>query len=151
VGEGAANERGLVDELELDLLGTVAGRPSREPVGERALLVGEHADPVATPLVEQGVHLRPAIHRDQHQRRPERDGHERVRRHAVHLVVVLRGDDRDAGGEHPKRPAERGGGVLAGLPRDLQLLGVRRLTRERLPDPDGRESAVHRQVEFQRR
>jgi hypothetical protein len=150
VSQGSSDEGRLVHEVELDLFGTV-GRPARESVRERALLVGQDADPVPPALVQQGVHLRPPIHRDHDERRAERDGHERVRGHAVDLIEVLRGDHGDPRGEHPERPAERRGRVLPGLPGDLQLVGIGGVLGERLTDPGRREPAVHREIELEGR
>ena len=48
---------------------------------------GEHADAVATALVEHPAHPGAAVERDEHERRPQRDGHERIGGHPVHLLA----------------------------------------------------------------
>ena len=86
VRERTLDERRLVDELEAWLVVLLAGT-AREVVGKRRLPGLEHAHAEPHPLVQERAHARPAVDRDEHERRPERHGHEGVRRHAVHLVA----------------------------------------------------------------
>ena len=135
--ERALDERRVADDLEAGI-SIVGARPAREPVGERRLPLLQHAHPEVPALPEQRVQPRPPVDRDQHERRPQRHRHERVGRHAVHLLAHPRRDHRHPGREHPERPAEldRRVGIRAG--RGLHLLGRRRNVEERLPDPLGR-------------
>ena len=83
VRERSLDERRLAHELEARL-GRALGRSSCEVVGELGLarLQHVHADP--RPLVEQVRHPRAAVDRDEHERRTQRNRHERVRCHPVH-------------------------------------------------------------------
>ena len=87
--------------------GSTPSRPAPgEEVGQPRLALREHADPEPVALVEQAAHPAAAVERDEHERRAQRDGHEGVRGHPVHLVADARGQDRDAGREHPERAPE---------------------------------------------
>ena len=105
VREGAVDERRVAYDDEARLGTSSATRPAKRS-DRRRLARLEHVDPVAHALVEQRAHLRAAVDRDEHERRVERDGHERVRGHAVYLVARARGDHGDPGREHAERAAE---------------------------------------------
>ena len=102
--QGPGHERCVAhdDELGLDAFDCAAG----EEVGQLRLVLREDADAVAGALVEQRAHACAAVDRDEHERRLQRDRHERVRRHAVHLLADAGRQDRHAGREHPERPPE---------------------------------------------
>ena len=74
-------------------------RPSREMVAQRILILGQHADAEAPRQRQDAVHIRAIVERNQDQRRIERDRNERIGRHAVRLLFVLRRKNRDAAGE----------------------------------------------------
>ena len=80
--------------------------------------------PNVHPLVQHRAELRAPIERDEHERRGERDRHERVRGHAVHLLARARGEDGHPGREHSERPAERDRGIAVELP-DVDRLRIR--------------------------
>ena len=67
--ERALDEGRLADDLEARI-GVVVARPARKPVGESRLTFLENADAEMRTLPQQGVQLRPAVDRDQNQRRP---------------------------------------------------------------------------------
>ena len=82
-----------MDDLE-GRLGQLVRDAAGEAVGEPRLPRLEHAHAEARALVQQRSHLRAPVDRDQHERRPQRDGHERVRRHPVHLLGDTRASER---------------------------------------------------------
>ena len=118
--ERAFDERRVANDLE-QRLRRVLGDAAREPVGQRRLALLEHADAVARALAQQPVHPRAPVDRDQHERRPQRDRHERVGGHAVHLLADARGDHRDAGREHPERAPELDRRVASPRPEPLSI------------------------------
>ena len=71
------------------------------------------------------VCARASIDRDQHERRPQRDGRKGVRRHPVHLLAGARRQNGDARREHPERPPERRSGIALESLAELELLDVR--------------------------
>jgi hypothetical protein len=145
----ALDERRVVHDLE-PRFDRLLQQPAGEVVGELLLAVGEDADPVLGSLVQQRVHAGAAIDRDQDERRVERDGHERVRRHAVDLLADPRRDDRDARGEHPERPPELSDRVRVGAVGDLEQPALGDLVEVRA-DPLGRardEATPDRGVEL---
>jgi hypothetical protein len=90
------------EELGRDALGTAPGKE----VGEPGLALRQHADTEPVPLVQQAAHATAAVERDEHEGRAQRDRHEGVRRHPVHLLADPRRQHRDSGREHPERTAK---------------------------------------------
>ena len=75
--------------------GPATGRPS-EMIAKRVLILSQHADAEAPHLGQDAVHIGTIVERNQDQRRIERNGNERVGRHAVRLFLVLGSEDGDA-------------------------------------------------------
>ncbi len=142
VSERARDERRLVHDLERRL-GQVVPGPAREAVGEPGLTRFQHAHAVAGALVQETGELRAAIERDEDERRTERDRHERVRSHAVHLIARPGREDGDAGREHPERAAKRDRRVPFQPFSELELLAQRHV--------EGRLGQGDRKVELARR
>ncbi len=68
-------------------------------VAERLLIFSQHADAEAPHRGQDAVHVGAIVQRNQDQRRIERNRDERIGRHAVRLILVLRGENGDAAGE----------------------------------------------------
>ncbi len=137
----ALDERRLAHhgELRLDPLRPTPG----EEVGQPGLTLGEHADAEPVALVEHAAHAAAAVERDQHERRAQRDGHEGVRGHPVHLVADARRQHGDARREHAERPPERDRRVAVEVA-DVDQLRVRDVVEGGVAEPlerPGREPA----------
>ena len=147
VCERALDERRVVHELEQRLRPLVADAAG-EVVGEPCLPRLEHVDAEARPLVQQVRHARAAVDRHEDERRAQRDGHEGVRGHAVHLLARPGRDDGDSGREHPQRAPERDRRVAFEAQPELELLDRRRRV-ERGTERLGRgDRAVERDLEL---
>src|SRR5882762_5605123 len=120
----------------------------REAPGDRLLVGCEHVQHEALSDPERGIHVVLAIHRHEHERRLERHGSDRARRHADRAAGrVTRGEDRHARRKATEQLAELSGidaGHISlttgiGPGRSLQGLGVPgQYSRSRSPeDPRG--------------
>jgi len=147
VRECALDQRCLMDHLERRL-GKLVGHAAREAVGEAGLLRLEHAHAEARSLVEQRPHPRPPVDRDENERGLERDRHERVRRHAVHLLADPGREHRHARGEHPECSPEGESGVALETLAELQRLGHRCDVVRRSERLRRRDGARHRDLEL---
>jgi hypothetical protein len=133
VCQRAVDQRRFADHVEAGG-GTVVAGPAGEAVGEPGLALAQHADPVVAALVQHPAHLGAPVDGDQHERRLERHRHERVGRHAVHLLALQGRDHRDPGGEHPERLAQRQRGIVSA---DVRLLFLGELVERAGADPVG--------------
>ena len=132
----------------------LCGRAAGEAVRELGLLLAQHAHAVGAALVQEPAHPRAAVDGDQHQRRLQRDRHERVRGHAVHLVGLARRDHGHARGEHAQRAPQRDPRVVPHLGGSSTLVRRRDVVEAAVadpvrPGPDRR--AAQREVELRGR
>ena len=116
----------------------------RDPV----CLASRTLTPKRVPSCSKRAHLRAPVDRDEHERRLQRDGHERIGRHPVHLLGNARREDGHAGREHPERPPEGDCRIALETLAELERVGRRRHVvrrAERLRRCDG---ARHRDLEL---
>ena len=125
VRERAFDERCLVNELERRLWKVVGDSPG-ESIREAGLLRLEDADAEARALVQERAHLRAAVDRDEHERRP----HE-TDMNAFAVMPCTCSPTRvvstvTPGGEHPECPAEGNRRITLEPLAELERLGRRR-------------------------
>ena len=95
--------------------------------------------------------MRPPVDGDEDERGLERDGHEGIRRHPVHLLADSRGQNGHARREHAERLAKRNGRIALEPCAELELAVRRRLVEGRSECLRRRDRAIDPDLELLRR
>src|SRR5207247_3802921 len=147
VGERPLDKRRIVDQLE-QRLGCSLDRAPCEVIRKRRLARLEHVHSDPRPLVQQLGHPRAPVDGDKDERRLQRDGHERIRGHAVHYLALPCREPRHPGGEHPARSAEGDRRVALESHSELELVERRRRLEGRAERLGSRDRALDRNLEL---
>ena len=160
VRERAVDERRVVHELEQSAPRVSSTTRPAKWSESPACRASSTFTPNRVPSCSRFAHPRAAIDGDEHERRPQRDGHERVRRHPVHLLAVrvvstvtpvanIPSVRRNAIAGSPSRPSRARARSAAGacVERGAERLGRRdRARRSRPRTPPVRSSPPSRRI-----
>ena len=139
----------VMDQLEARF-GTSLGRSPGEVIREPGLVGLQDVDGEPRAFMEQVRHTRAPVDGDEHERRAQRDRHERVRGHPVHLLADAGRKHGHAGGEHAQSAPESDRRIALEVTAELQRPRVGDLLERSAERLGRRDRPFHRDFELLR-